>query len=165
MFGDGKRLCTLTVILLLGLLYLPLSVFGASTGQIAGKITDEETGEPVIGASVAIVGTNMGAQTDIEGEFIIHRLDPGRYPVRITSVKHATVMVTDVLVNADLTTEVSHALVIKASELDHVITVVGKVDIIDKRETANKLTITSEQIKPCCAWKPPVCMGKAWPIT
>lgn len=147
MFGDGKRLRALTVLLLWGLLLLPLSTFGASTGQIKGVITDKDTGEAVIGASVAIVGTTMGAQTDLDGRFTILRLEPGKYTVRITSIQHSTVEVTDVKVRADLTTEVNQALEKKVSDIDKTITVVGKVDIIDRMETASKITLTSEQIK------------------
>ena len=38
-------------------------------GWIEGRITDKETGEPVIGASISIVGTTMGAQTDSDGKY------------------------------------------------------------------------------------------------
>ena len=147
MFGNGKRLCTLTALFLWGLLLLPLSAFGASTGQIKGLITDKETGEPVIGASVVIVGTTMGSLTDLDGRFSILRLEPGKYLVRITSTQYNTVEVSDVQVNADLTSEVNQELTTKVSDIDKTITVVGKVDIIDKMETANKMTLTSEQIQ------------------
>ncbi len=36
-----------------------------------GVVTDARTGEAVIGASVAIVGTATGVITDIDGKFVI----------------------------------------------------------------------------------------------
>ena len=72
MVGIGKRLLATTLVLALGLLLLPLNSFAASTGQIKGKIVHGESGEPVIGASVLVVGTTQGAMTDLEGEFQIY---------------------------------------------------------------------------------------------
>jgi hypothetical protein len=39
---------------------------------IKGKVTDEK-GEPIIGASVAYTGTNIGTVTDLNGEFILKK--------------------------------------------------------------------------------------------
>ena len=147
MLGDSKRLVILPVILFVGLLLLPIYSFAAQFGQIKGTLTDAETGEPVIGASVAIEGTTFGAQTDLDGRYMIPRLEPGKYNLVISSVAYSTVNVTEVVVNADLTTEISRELEKKVAGLDDVITVVGKKDIIDRYEVANKLTISQEEIK------------------
>lgn len=123
------------------------AAFTASTGNIKGLITDKETGDPVIGVSVAILGTTMGAQTDLDGRYAILKMEPGKYTLRITSVQHATVEVKDVTVHPDLTTEVNQALEKRVGDLDKTITVMGKVDIIDKMEVAHKLTLNSNQIQ------------------
>ncbi|KAA6306480.1 TonB-dependent receptor SusC, partial [termite gut metagenome] len=39
-----------------------------NTTPISGTVTDE-SGEPVIGASVVVVGTELGAITDLNGSF------------------------------------------------------------------------------------------------
>ena len=135
------------VILTCALTLLFTAAFTASTGQIKGTITDKGTGAPVIGASVAVLGTTMGAQTDLDGRYAILRMEPGKYTLRITSVQHYTVEVKDVIVSSDLTTEVNQALEKRVGDLDKTITVMGKVDIIDRMEVANKLTLTSEQIQ------------------
>ena len=36
-------------------------VYAGTTGKISGKVVDAQTGDPVIGASVVIVGTSSGA--------------------------------------------------------------------------------------------------------
>jgi TonB-linked SusC/RagA family outer membrane protein len=41
----------------------------AQTKNITGKVTDKQTGEEIIGASVVIVGTTRGTVTDINGVF------------------------------------------------------------------------------------------------
>ncbi len=54
---------------LLGLALLCFSA-GIALGQrsVTGKVTDEQ-GEPLIGATITIPGTNLGAKTDLEGAF------------------------------------------------------------------------------------------------
>ncbi|MDD3732439.1 MAG: TonB-dependent receptor, partial [candidate division Zixibacteria bacterium] len=144
---DKKRFYFLPVIFLVGLLMLPSAVFAAAFGQIKGTITDAETGEPVVNASVLIVGTRVGNFTDLDGKYIIPRLEPGTYTVKISSIEYNTVEITNVIINADLTTEVSQKMTRKVSDLDKTIVVTGKQDVIDRFETENKLTITQETIK------------------
>jgi outer membrane receptor protein involved in Fe transport len=147
MLGDTRRLFTLSVLLVFALLLLPTQGYAAAVGQIKGQITDKETGEPVLGASVLIIGTSFGAQTDFEGRYAILRVEPGTYDLRISHLDYTTMEVTGVVVNADLTTEVSQELDKSVTELDKTITVTGKVDVIDRYTTESKLTITSEEIK------------------
>lgn len=45
----------------------------AQTKSVTGTVTDE-TGEPVIGANVAVQGTTMGTVTDIDGNFALKTL-------------------------------------------------------------------------------------------
>jgi len=59
-----------------------LSVFAQKNGQtIRGTVVDAFTGSPVIGANVVISETNplIGSSTDINGEFEIKNIQPGRW--------------------------------------------------------------------------------------
>ena len=40
--------------------------------QISGKVTSSDDGQPVVGASIKIVGTNTGTITDIDGNFSLN---------------------------------------------------------------------------------------------
>ena len=53
----------------------------AQTGVICGTVTDAKIKEPLIGASVVIEGTTVGAITDIDGNFRIENVKPGTYTV------------------------------------------------------------------------------------
>lgn len=57
-------------------------------GTVNGRITDEVTGDAVIGATVAIEGTQLGAFTDSRGEFIVEGADDGEIRLFISSVGH-----------------------------------------------------------------------------
>ncbi len=48
------------------------------TTSVFGKVVDE-LGEPLIGASVFLEGTQLGAQTDFEGKYEIQDVPPGSY--------------------------------------------------------------------------------------
>lgn len=66
------------------------TVYAQTTGATqtaeacTGTVTDS-TGEPVIGASVLVLGTNLGAATDIDGNFSIRGIKPGA-KIKIASV-------------------------------------------------------------------------------
>ena len=57
-------------------LCLPLSLFAQTTGKISGSITDDKTGEPLIGVNVMVEGTQLGAASDINGKYFILNVDP-----------------------------------------------------------------------------------------
>ena len=119
----------------------------AAVGQIKGTITDKETGEVVIGASVMVVGTTFGAMTDFEGKYIIRRLQPGTYTIKISHLDFNIVEVIEVVVKPDLTAEVSIQLEKKTTEIGKTITISGQRDIIDRFETSNQISIHKEAIE------------------
>lgn len=106
------RTRTLIPLLLLAaaLIFINALLWAGPTGQIKGTVIDKETGQPVIGALVMIVGTAQGAVTDLNGEFVISQLQPGVYTLEITHVNYEAVEVTYVNVTYGLATEVSISL-------------------------------------------------------
>ncbi len=51
------------------LVILPSFILGQGTFKVKGKVTDSKLGEPLIGASVVLKPSNLGAMTDINGDF------------------------------------------------------------------------------------------------
>ncbi|MEO6447092.1 MAG: SusC/RagA family TonB-linked outer membrane protein [Gemmatimonadaceae bacterium] len=73
-------------------LLLALAGVAASAGWLAaqqgpsriiGRITDSEGGAPVEGAQVRIDGTTAGAVTLADGRYVIARVQPGQYQLRV----------------------------------------------------------------------------------
>ena len=62
------------VFVLLIMLSLSMGYALAQTQTVEGVVISEEDNEPVIGASVLVKGTSIGASTDIEGKFSISRI-------------------------------------------------------------------------------------------
>ncbi len=89
------------IILLISILFSTVAL--AQTGKIVGRVTDKEFAEELIGASVAVVGTSIGALTDLDGDFNIS-LKPGSYSLRISYIGYQTQTVKGIEVKADATT-------------------------------------------------------------
>lgn len=53
--------------------------------QVSGKVVSAEDGEPVIGASIKVAGTNTGTVTDIDGNFSLV-LPNGKNTVNVTYI-------------------------------------------------------------------------------
>lgn len=85
--------------------YLPLFAQNGKA-KIIGEVVDEVTKEPIPGVNVTIVGTNLGAATDLDGKFSISNLEIGTYQVRVSAVGYNTIVKSDVVVNNAKPTEI-----------------------------------------------------------
>ncbi len=142
----SKRSWLLTLLVLL-LLALALAAADSKTGAISGCLTDKENGEPIVGASVQVVGTKFGAMTDPNGKYLVSRLDPDTYTLRFTSVDYATEDVNCVQVRAACTSTVNWKLAKKVTNLDNRIECAASKDPIQKYETSNLATIAPQSIR------------------
>ena len=67
-----KRITTkLKHIFLLGICCLSIAFLDAQS--LLGKVVDSENNDPLIGATVTVVGSSLGVITDIEGNFVIEK--------------------------------------------------------------------------------------------
>ncbi|MDZ7763007.1 MAG: carboxypeptidase-like regulatory domain-containing protein [Melioribacteraceae bacterium] len=61
----------------LGLLVPTLFLQAGTTGKLAGHVKDAATGEPLPFVNITIEGTQLGAATDIDGDYVILNISPG----------------------------------------------------------------------------------------
>jgi len=134
--------------LLFCFLLISLSSFlnAGTTGKISGVVTDAQTGEVIIGASVVITGTSYGSPTDIYGNFVILNLPPGEYTVRASSVGYTAMTQTQVRVVIDQTTPLNFKLVPEAVQSEEVI-VVAQRPVVQKDVSSSQANITSKDIE------------------
>jgi hypothetical protein len=87
--------------LLLAVVFLLSPICRASDspqGTVKGRVVDASTMQPIIGASVGLVGTTAGASTDEEGHYRIQKVPVGTYAVSFRSLGYEPLTITDIVV-------------------------------------------------------------------
>lgn len=74
------------VMLFLTTLLTSINLVIAQSSIITGTVVSEEDGEPVVGASVLIKGTNIGTITDIDGKFTIGNIPHSAHTLIVSFV-------------------------------------------------------------------------------
>jgi len=133
----------LTFLILLFL--VPLVIFG-QTGKIKGKVTEMGTGEPLIGANIIVIGSSLGAATDINGDFTITNVQAGAHEVKASFVGYQSKIISNLRVNAGLTLEVNFDLAGEGFTVQE-ISVVAERPLVNKFATNASRIATSEDIE------------------
>jgi TonB-dependent receptor len=106
-----KKLATLLKITLSLILTASFSMtYAQGTGKLIGKITDNKTGEVLIGASVLVQGLSKGAATNVTGEYNIAGLPAGTYEVLVRYVGYQNKLISDVQIKGDAPTTLNITL-------------------------------------------------------
>jgi len=58
---------TISVSVIAALIGLPLLLMAGTTGKIAGVVENKTSGEPIPGATIRVIGTDLVTQTDADG--------------------------------------------------------------------------------------------------
>ncbi len=131
---------------LLFFLLLSIDAYAGDTGKLAGTVVDAVTKEPLIGANVLVVGTSMGAATDMDGRFAILNVPPGSYTLRASAVGYRPMVITNNRVSIDLTTEVDFTLP-EAAVTTKAVVVTAQRNMVQKDLTASTAVVDSRQIE------------------
>ncbi|GJM31639.1 MAG: hypothetical protein DHS20C18_06400 [Saprospiraceae bacterium] len=118
--------------------------------SLAGKVIDEETGEPIIFGNVAIYkGGNLitGTDTDFDGNYSFSNIDPGTYDVEVSYVGYQAQKVTEVKVLAGKSNKLDLKLGSAAIGLEEVLVTAYKVPLIEQDNTTSGKVITSDEIR------------------
>ncbi|NIR52545.1 TonB-dependent receptor [candidate division KSB1 bacterium] len=102
------------------LLFCLSSLGFAQKATLGGTVTDEESGETLPGANVAVTapGIQTGAATDTEGYFEVRNLPPGMYTVTISYIGYEEKVLTDVEVTAGETKSLDVTLLATGIEIN-----------------------------------------------
>ncbi|RKZ01717.1 MAG: hypothetical protein DRQ10_01525 [Candidatus Hydrothermota bacterium] len=122
------------------------TLWAGETGKLKGVVYDAQTGEPLPGANVIIEGTNLGAATDVDGFYVIVNIPPGTYTVKATMLSYAPMVVKNVKVYADQTTELNFRLKPEAIQAEAIV-VTAREPIVKKDITSSVITTSKEEIK------------------
>lgn len=109
---------------------LPVSTAAAQGGGVVtGRIVDESTNRPLVGATVTIVGTALGDISNAQGDFRVENVPAGPRQVRVSVLGYGA-ETQEVTVAAGATASVNFALSLSAVELDELVVnaVTGQVE-------------------------------------
>jgi len=134
-------------------LMLALSAMGdlawaGTTGKISGVVLDGETRESLPGAVITMLGTAMGANTDMDGRYSIINVPVGTYTVQAKMMGYETQNITGIKSIMDLTTPVNFRL--KSTIIEMIgQEVKAKSDLLQVRAdvTSSTKTVSAEEIE------------------
>ena len=145
------RLPTLIAVFLMLILWIgwfsgSAALYAGVSGKLAGKVTDAQTGQALVGVNIVIEELQTGGSSDAEGDYYILNLHPGTYTVSFSYLGYQTVSKTGILVIANRTIRVDAKLTPAVIE-GAAVTVVGQRDIIERDLTASEQVVTGEEMQ------------------
>ncbi len=127
------------------LLLVPFDLWAGTTGTLTGKITDG-SGDPVVAATVLLIGTRLGAYSDAEGVYTIFNVPAGTYEVKVSRLGYNSVTTEQVRASADKTTTLDVGLGDTTLQTEEVV-VVAERPPVDLKLTSSQATLTTEEIE------------------
>ncbi len=121
-------------------LFTGVNLLMAQTSVVTGVVTSSEDGEPIVGASVLVTGTNLGSITDIDGKFTISNVPASAKTLRISFVGMQT---QDVTITQGT---ISVALRTDAELLDEVVVTAMGISRSEKSLGYSATTVKSDEI-------------------
>jgi len=134
------------LILISSIFILKYDSLAQTTGKIKGHVEDAKTGEPLAGVNILIEGTNLGAAADVNGDFYILNVPPGKYTLRAQMMGYEIVKVTNVIVSVNRTANVEISMNETVLVGEEVIVYAEKI-AIKKDQTSSIKNVSSEQIE------------------
>lgn len=141
----------LTVCLLLIAASTTLAAQGVTTASVFGKLTEADSGEPLIGATVQAVhtpsGTTYGNITDVDGFFRIPGMRVGGpYIITATYVGYEPIVRDGVYLQLGQAFQFSEKMSTSAVELEGIEVLGTRSDVFDAGRTGQETTVSEDQI-------------------
>jgi len=118
----------------------------AQDGKLRGRVTDKESGDPLVGANVTVDGTSLGAAADLRGDYVVLGIPPGVYTIKVSYIGYQPVSISNVRVNAGLTTTQDFKLASSAIEVT-ALEVVAERPLVQRNTTNTVRLTTTEDIE------------------
>jgi outer membrane receptor protein involved in Fe transport len=126
-------------------LFLSSALFGGITGKISGKVIDAQSGYPLIGVNIVILGNDVGTVTNQSGLFSIINIEPGTYSVQSSMIGYAEVTMTQVDVVMNQTTTINFSLEQKFIQISEIV-VEAKKPLVIHDVSSSRMDYSYEEI-------------------
>ncbi len=115
-----------------------------TAGKISGVVIDAQTGEPLIGTNILILGTSLGAATDIDGNYIILNIPPGKYDLHASMVGYERAIQKGVIINSGRTTHADFNLKATAIEQEAIVIEATRPDVQPEKTSTSEIIRSDE---------------------
>ncbi len=129
------------------LLVIASIAFAQGAGRISGVVKDAKDGTPLAFANVVIVGTGLGSFTKPSGAYTMEAVPAGTYTLKVMMMGYAPQSRENVVVNADLTTEVNFDLSVTVVMETDVVEVRAEKKMVDVDRTKTTRTVDTQQVQ------------------
>jgi len=127
------------------LLLFTIQLAAQNTGNLEGRVTDSESGEPLIGATVVIVGTYNGVSTDLDGRFYFENIKSGDYSIKFTYIGYTEKVFNGISIKAGETKKLEATMSPSSQDLETV-EVVGERNLVNLESAKSEVTLSQDEI-------------------
>ena len=90
-------------------------------GTISGQVRETNTRLPLVAANIILLGTDLGAATDVNGNFIIRNVPSNTYQIRASIIGYRSQIKTDIVVQPGKLTQVNFDLSPETIQIENVV--------------------------------------------
>lgn len=123
--------CLLACWLLVTVFSSTLLCAQVKTGVLTGRVVDATANRALLGTTIRVLGTKLGAIADHSGKFTVAHVPAGRYSLKVVCVGYETRMLADIIVTPGQTTLVDVILRESVSRADSVVVSAGYFPLQD----------------------------------
>lgn len=98
-----------------------VGVNDGKTGKIYGKVIDAKTGEALAGVNIILYGTPQGAATNMNGEYFITNVKPGKHTVSASRIGYVNEIDKNIVVLNNTSRELNFELISQAIQGEKII--------------------------------------------
>jgi len=115
----------------------------AQTGELHGTVRDDESGDKLMGAGVFLIGTNLGATTDLDGKYRIRGIPPGVYDVRYTFMGYET----SILKKVEIEPGEDHKVDVRLKKFESAVFTLEEFRVTAERVLSTAAAILTDRMK------------------
>lgn len=134
-----------SVALVFGLLSAS-SALAQATGKVQGRVVDAQSGEPIVGAQVSVVGTGRGNLSNEQGYYFINEVPAGLHTITAQFIGYRTIRIEDQRVLSGQTMTLNFEMEATAIEVEPLIVVGERNPLVPRDQVSSKSIVTGDMI-------------------
>jgi hypothetical protein len=112
---------------------------------LTGRLVDVSTNEALIGATIVLDGTSLGASTNIDGTYSIYNIPEGRYTVSASMIGYRKVYRNDVFISKTTGAIQNFYLQAESIQGEEVVVMAQRADVMTDMATSSSMIVQSEE--------------------